>query len=196
MTGKTHITVGVATGLTLAIGYPKESQAILIAAAVVGSLIPDLDHPRSKINQRVLLFKNKLFKMITYSLMGLVLIYLDYVLYASGNKTLRLIGLALILIGISRHRGFTHSLLGLILFSSIVYIGTMKFNLYEAFIGFAIGYASHLFMDLLTEKGIYLLFPVDKRVRIPLGIKTSGFEEYIILMVTSIYSLYIISRHI
>lgn len=196
MTGKTHITVGIAAGLTLAAGNSIENQVILILAAAVGSLIPDLDHPRSKINQRVLLFKNKLFKMITYSLMGVGLIYLDTILNGPENRTLRLLGLILILVGLSRHRGFTHSLFGLVLFSGIVYIGTLNYNQYAAFVGFVIGYVSHLVLDLITVQGIELLYPYDKNIKIPLGIKTNGMVENLILSVTSIYSALVLLQHI
>lgn len=196
MTGKTHLTVGIAAGLTLAAGNSIENQAILILAAAVGSLIPDLDHPRSKINQRVLLLKNRLFKMITYSLMGGGLIYLDTILNSSGFKILRLLGLTLILVGLSRHRGFTHSLLGLVLFSGIVYIGTSNYNLYVAFVGFVIGYVSHLVLDLVTVQGIELLYPYKKNIRIPLGIKTNGIVENLILSATSVYSALVLLQHI
>lgn len=196
MTGKTHVTAGIAVGLTLAAGNPIEKQAILILAAVVGALIPDMDHPRSKINQRILLFKNKLFKMITYSLMGGGLIYLDTILNDPGSRILRMLGLALILVGLSRHRGFTHSLLGLVLFSVIVYIGTLNYNLYVVFVGFVIGYVSHLVLDLVTVQGIELLYPYKKNIKIPLGIKTNGKVENLILSATSIYSALVLLQRI
>lgn len=196
LTGKTHVTLGVAAGLTLSVGYSVESQAILVLAAAIGALIPDLDHPRSKINQRVLLYKNKLFKLITYSLMGAGLIYIDSKFYGSGSKILRLLGIALVLVGLSRHRGFTHSLLGLVLFSGIVYIGTIKYNLYTAFTGFVIGYVSHLVLDLVTVQGIELLYPYKKNFKIPLGIKTNGVVENLILSISSLYSAFILLQRI
>lgn len=196
MTGKTHITVGIAAGLTLAAGYSLESGLILTAASAIGSLIPDIDHPRSKINQRVLLIKNKLFKMITYSCMGVGLIYFGSLLDPSINKMLRLLGLTLILVGISRHRGFTHSLLSLVLFSTIVYIGTSEFNLHEAYTGFVIGYVSHLALDIVTTQGIELFFPLKKNIRLPLGIRTNGVVEQIILAASGIYSGYALLQYI
>ncbi|MGF7059035.1 metal-dependent hydrolase [Brassicibacter mesophilus] len=196
MTGKTHIIVGIAAGLTLATGCSLESGLILTAASAVGSLIPDLDHPRSKINQRVLLFKNKLFKVITYSCMGAGLIYLGNSFEPSINKILRLLGITLILVGISRHRGFTHSLLGLTIFSTIVYIGTSEFNLHEAHIGFIIGYVSHLALDIITTQGIDLLFPSKKNIRLPLGIRTNGTIEQLILATSGIYLGYVLLQYI
>lgn len=196
MTGKTHITVGIVAGLTLATGYSLESGIILTAASAIGSLIPDLDHPRSKINQRVLLFKNRLFKIITYSCTGAGLIYLGSLLDPSINKMLRFLGLALILVGISRHRGFTHSLLGLVLFSTVVYIGTSEFNVHEAYVGFIVGYVSHLALDIITTQGIELLFPIKKNIKLPLNIRTNPAIERIIVATSGIYLGYVLLQYI
>jgi len=56
------------------------------------------------------------------------------------------------------HRGITHSLLFLgILSLAFWYI------LPQGLLGFVIGYGSHLFLDLLTIKGIPLFWPVTQK---------------------------------
>ncbi|NMB27491.1 MAG: metal-dependent hydrolase, partial [Tissierellia bacterium] len=47
MTGKTHVAIGIAAGLTISFGQRVENQLILVLASALGSLIPDLDHPKA-----------------------------------------------------------------------------------------------------------------------------------------------------
>jgi membrane-bound metal-dependent hydrolase YbcI (DUF457 family) len=56
------------------------------------------------------------------------------------------------------HRGITHSLL----FLAILSLGFWYF-LPLGFEGFVLGYGSHLFLDLLTIKGIPLFWPITQK---------------------------------
>lgn len=71
-----------------------------------------------------------------------------------------------------RHRGFTHSLLFLVLMTLISpYIG--------------IGILTHIALDLLNPKGVELLYPCKKNLKVPLiskFIKTNGIIENIIFV--------------
>lgn len=52
MTGRTHLTIGIATGLALASGLdaaPRD-MGIIVLIAIFGSLLPDADHPQSLIS--------------------------------------------------------------------------------------------------------------------------------------------------
>ncbi|MBU5440054.1 metal-dependent hydrolase [Tissierella sp. MSJ-40] len=193
MTGKTHMAIGTAIGLTLSVGQPIESQLLLIAAAAFGSLVPDLDHPKSKLNQKLLLINNDSYRILFYLSIGAVLIYLDSTL---GNKIFRLLGITMIMTGISSHRTFTHSLLGLFLFSSIVCIGTLEYGLEEALIGFVVGYSLHLIMDFFTPKGIQIFFPLKKNISAPITIKTNGFAEKVVFIGSNFYSMFLIFQQI
>jgi len=64
----------------------------------------------------------------------------------------------------TKHRGFTHSLLALIIVYNIfAMIG------YQALtIGATVGYASHLITDLTTHHGITLFWPIPFKVKIPI----------------------------
>lgn len=179
--GKTHIMIGAAAGITIAVKYPIEKQMLFLTFTTLGSLIPDIDHPRSTLNQKILPIKNKFFKEIFYLGVGLGSIYFSYKL---NIKAFTLIGIALILTGLSSHRGFTHSLLGLLIYwAGIYYITNSVYNLSMAHIGFAIGYMSHLVADMMTNKGIQLFYPLKPRVKFPLTITTGGIGEYVIMII-------------
>lgn len=52
MTGRTHLTIGVAVGLALAqtMHAAPQQSALIVAAAALGSLLPDIDHPQSMLS--------------------------------------------------------------------------------------------------------------------------------------------------
>lgn len=187
MTGKTHMAVGISTGLALSTGKPLREQLILLTASAIGSLVPDLDHPKSKLNQKILVFKNRIFKVLSYIIIGVGFIYLGSAL---EDIVFKILGIALMLTGISSHRGFTHSLLGFFLFSSIVQIYSIRFDLNEIYIGFNIGYILHLVMDFFTPQGIQLFFPLTENISFPITIKTNGEGENLIFIGSSFYSIY------
>lgn len=66
MTGKTHMAIGIVAGLTASADQPLENQLVLVMASVLGSLLPDLDHPKAKLNQKLLIFKNKFYRVLFY----------------------------------------------------------------------------------------------------------------------------------
>ena len=187
MTGKTHMAVGISTGLALSTGKPLREQLILLTASAIGSLVPDLDHPKSKLNQKILVFKNRIFKVLSYIIIGVGFIYLGSAL---EDIVFKILGIALMLTGISSHRGFTHSLLGFFLFSSIVQVYSIRFDLNEIYIGFNIGYILHLVMDFFTPQGIQLFFPLAENISSPITIKTNGEGENLIFIGSSFYSIY------
>ncbi len=83
---------------------------VQIIVAGIAAVIPDLDHPHGKINQLILGINKKYFLMLVYSLIGLV-----FVFYGDGFEGY-FIGVFIILMGYTRHRGFTHSLVALLWF--------------------------------------------------------------------------------
>ncbi|MCB5560326.1 metal-dependent hydrolase [Anaerosalibacter bizertensis] len=193
MTGKTHVAVGVATGLALSTGKPIKEQFFLIITSAIGAVIPDLDHPKSKLNQKILIFNNKFFKALFYVFIGIGFIYLDSIV---ENQEFKILGIIMILTGMSSHRGFTHSLLGFLLFSSIAYTYSIKFGINEIYLGFNIGYVLHLVMDFFTPKGIQLFFPITKNISSPITIKTNGEGENLLFIGSSFYSLYFLIQFI
>ncbi|WWO99736.1 MAG: metal-dependent hydrolase [Candidatus Dasytiphilus stammeri] len=105
----------------------------IIPSAMLTSLLPDIDHPRSIIGQR--------FKCLSYP-----------IAYIFG------------------HRGFTHSLL------AVIVCGYLIRNLLPPDVqyGMLIGYIGHLTADFLTSAGIPLLWPLPWRFRLPLFHMSTG----------------------
>lgn len=187
MKGKTHMIIGAAAGAAAASYYSIETGIMLICSSIFGALVPDIDHPKSKINQKILPIKNKVFRMIVYLLLGATLIYVNA---KSGIKGFRLLGCILIITSLSHHRGFTHSLLGFIFFSTAIYVLLNQYGFAGVYIGFSIGYFSHLIADFITNGGIELFYPWKKNMSFPITIKTGGIGENIVLIIASIYFVY------
>lgn len=79
-----------------------------------------------------------------------------------------------------KHRGFTHSLICLLLlsyiFEFIIYYTDSNIVFLCACSGFIVGYFSHLCLDLITKEGIELFYPLTINFSI-LPIKTSSKME-------------------
>ncbi|WWO95314.1 MAG: metal-dependent hydrolase [Candidatus Dasytiphilus stammeri] len=101
----------------------------IIPGAILTSLLPDIDHPKSLIGQRL--------KCLSYP-----------IAYFFG------------------HRGFTHSLLAVIVCSYLIKkILQLPLDIQY---GMLMGYISHLTADWCTSAGIPLLWPLPWKFRVPL----------------------------
>lgn len=165
MMGKTHIFIGIASAL--AVASPdnfKECLPAIVGGALGGS-ISDIDVNANKSTK-----DNLYAKLIASGIVPISLIIdliadggmIDYV--KSCNTTVLVTGIilfiALCFIGSKQdHRGFTHSLLGLTLFSISV-----GFFCKPILIPFAIGFMSHILLDTLNKKPVKLFFPLKKGI--------------------------------
>lgn len=179
MNSKGHIVIGMATALVL---FPVMKIPIgvsTIALASLGALVPDLDHPSSILNQKILPINNKKTKKMIYGLIGIFIFIINYIHY--NKLALYIAGGIIYLIGISKHRGFTHSALGLFLFMVTIKLLTKEYGyLFEGW-GFIVGYFSHLLSDFFTEAGIAIFYPVDDDYYgAPIRFKTGSYTEKII----------------
>lgn len=173
MKGETHVTIGVATTTALMVGGVITPGIIPIAAAAVGSLLPDIDHDNSSINNRLKMSKG------AYILLAAGLLYYsrDPIAYAAAA--------ILIVIGFSRHRAITHSLI------SVAGMYFLTGYLSDAIqLGVMIGYTMHLFADFFTKQGIELLFPYGKNFRSPITISTGKTIEILISAMATLYVAY------
>lgn len=193
MTGKTHVAIGIVAGLTISAEQPLENQLILVLASILGSLLPDLDHPKAKLNQKLLFIKNKSYRTLFYLSIAGGFIYLYF---QTESDILGLLGLMAFFIGISNHRSFTHSIVGFLVVSSIVKLITVKYSLPSIYSGFVIGYALHLIADFLTIKGIQLFYPLKINVSSPIVINTKGNLEEILFTLLSLYSIFLLFTYI
>ncbi|WZL74549.1 metal-dependent hydrolase [Clostridiaceae bacterium 35-E11] len=179
MNGKTHILFGSVASLYILPKLGYEPTLTTVAAAILGSLIPDIDHPRAKINQIVLPMKNKFGKMLFYSGIGFFLLKH----YGLENKVILSISILLILIGFSQHRSFTHSIVGTLFISAVIFSSLKNVISYSIIMSFITGLVSHLIGDWMTVEGIRLFYPfLHKRYRFVVVIASGTMAEPLICM--------------
>lgn len=194
MTGKTHMAIGIAAGLVLSKGESGQAQLIFTLSCVLGSLAPDLDHPKAKLNQNFLLIRNKFYSILLYFILT---IGFSYLYFTRDKLIFALLAIMSFLMSISTHRGFTHSILGYLLASSIVRIISLEFNLPNIYLGFSTGYISHLIGDFLTAQGIKFFYPINKNISFPIMSLTNlNSIKNIILMLIGLYFIYYLSNTI
>lgn len=192
MQGKTHMVIGGATSLLLLPKLGYEPGILTTTAAAVAALVCDIDHPKAMLNQRILPVKNKIAKIIVYSAIGLFLLYKNL---AIRNPIFTMIGILLIMIGLSHHRGFTHSLIGVSFMSFVLLNICSKHIVAEnILIAAVIGLTSHPIADYFTKEGIEILYPISKKnYRFPVTITTGGMVENFlnVVMIVMMIKFYI-----
>lgn len=160
----THIAIGAATALVVTVPMTPRECAITVIGGVIGGVVADND-----ILDNDYLGDALLGQLSAAGITALIL-FLDFILNGGIiNSMLASRGLLisgsvvfaiLYFIGMTQpHRGFTHSLLALILYSvavGIIYVPLM--------VPFALGYFSHLVIDLLNKRGMTLLFPLKLKI--------------------------------
>lgn len=164
MLGKTHITLGIASALIIT--HPTTVPGVMTSmiGGAIGGWIVDVDCKDMDPD------REKVYDTIIDGLFIGAMIVLDFLIgngvcsYILNNWGVGVWGpflgfIILMLIGYNtKHRTFTHSILGMLLFSAMVYMFCRP-----AAVAFAIGYASHLMADFFNKKGIQILFPLKWR---------------------------------
>lgn len=175
MKGKTHAAVGTSVFVFLCNILPGKFGLINLAFAIIGSLLPDIDHPKSFINRYLLPFRNQATKVTIFCSLGISMLYIDSV-YINA-PWIKIIGISLILIGVSTHRmGLTHSILGMIIFSVVLSFFARIYELIYVEFYFFLGFLFHLICDMCTKRGVPLLYPFNnKKFKLPLTFTTGSF---------------------
>lgn len=138
MLWKTHVAIGAAVGSIIAYNCGTDLSYVPIIASAIGSLLPDVDTPNSKLGMKFL----------------------------GSQVANRIFG----------HRGFTHSLMGCVLF-----VGALSLALPKGIVKYiGIGYISHLVADMLNPAGIPLLWPKKARFRLPVITTGSVTERFVL----------------
>ncbi len=171
MMGKTHIAVGIAAAY--AITQPKTMSEFIVATVggSIGGVMADVDVKIDTSNK----YAKKASLDALYGEILAIAISIGALVgdcFTGGNILQGIVGhlqrftigatmfVVLTVIGeLSTHRDKTHSLLALILFSVSIF-------LIEPHIGlaFAIGYSSHLIIDLFNKSPIRILYPLKKGI--------------------------------
>ncbi|MFW6233493.1 MAG: metal-dependent hydrolase [Nanoarchaeota archaeon] len=94
----------------------------------------------------------------------------------------------------TKHRGFFHSLVFLVILCLLIILFFPLLNKSILF-GLIIGYSSHLIADALTIQGIAFFYPFSRK-RIRGFIRTSGFFEWILFFVFLILNGFLIYKYI
>ncbi|WWR14690.1 metal-dependent hydrolase [Lachnospiraceae bacterium JLR.KK008] len=175
MMAASHRLGGVAAGMLTAgiLTSPDDvaGKAVLLSAAVLGSLIPDIDHPRSSISRRHRGIS------VAVGIFQTLLRGLGNLLPRRQEQYVR---------GAAGHRGASHSLFMAVLCTLLVSAGAIalpawKETVFLASWGVGVGVLSHLFLDMLAG-GVSLLFPFTMK-RITLArIRTGGPLEWMVRM--------------
>ena len=221
MTGKTHVAIGFAAAVaggrflqpTSFENYPNLlsqeglSSGVLIqllamtVAVWFGSMAPDLDQPGSTLSRDIggPLGRTK----ATAFVGGLGLLFLATHMPAilSPMPYLRMgfliVGGILLMMAILKHRGLTHSLLGMGLACIAVHWGLLALSAdgvsfaSSLFLPFLIGYGAHLVADSFTTSGtapFYLPFVpmTQKHWHFPLHIRTGSYMDTVVFRLGSI----------
>lgn len=163
MDGQTHAALGAATALVVI--RPTEPTT-LIATAAVGAfagILPDID-TGGKVAPIIHKITAAFICIVCFFVGQAALTGSTVIESIDGSGiAVNLLGLA-ILIGFSifggtqPHRGFTHSVLALLIASFSAYLIFKNLAL-----AFCIGYASHLLIDMVNKKGEQLLYPMPNR---------------------------------
>ncbi|KZL92810.1 metal-dependent hydrolase [Clostridium magnum] len=193
MKGQSHAIAGVVTGVALTHSmHLNINPIIVVAAALVGAMIPDIDEEHSKINKWLFPVSAKQ-RNIVKGLAGAILI-------SSPIAVLKYIGIILVMSILSckvnykfsiwsglhmfsYHRTIFHDpILGGLLLTVPLYLLSLP---KEYIIPYACGLASHYLLDMCTSNGLALYLLGGKRIRIPLITYKSGndFMEYGLLAV-------------
>ncbi|KDR94930.1 inner membrane protein [Peptoclostridium litorale DSM 5388] len=188
MMTKTHISVGCAVGLAVAKALGMHPGPEYITAIAIGSMLPDIDHPGSKINRKILPRSKKIDKMAVYTIMAIVAGYL-YLKNSNMGFALYTIPLFL-MIAFSKHRGITHSILGSGIFIFSIYSISNELGRGILAIPFALGYLMHIVSDMLTSAGVQLFYPAKKRIKFLFRFKTNSTFEKVLMYIATAVSIY------
>ncbi|GAA0125194.1 MULTISPECIES: metal-dependent hydrolase [Clostridium] len=192
MTGKTHLSVGVTTFMYFSDKLPGKYVLLSLLFTIIGSMFPDIDHPKSILNKYLLPFRNNTTKVVVYLFVGILIIYLDTTY--KGSMIFKIMGISSILIALSPHRtGFTHSVFGALMTTFIVAAFSKAYDFKNLQYYFMLGYIGHLICDMCTRKGVPLLYPIkNNKFKFPMAYSSSSkrgkFIENIIILSSIIYS--------
>ncbi len=166
------------------------ATVLFFAAVVIGSLIPDIDTPKSKLGGP---FERWGF-MLVVCLVGVE------ILTPGLNQAVQFLLMILspLLFVFSGHRKFTHSIAFIALMASYSYMLHIYLDIPLFYLaGFLTGVVSHLFGDFLTKMGIPILYPFSKRYyRFFLTFKTGSKTEQSITAALVVLNIIFLTRNV
>ena len=183
MFGRTHIAVGVATSVAILRPDTIPELTAAVAGGAFGGWFCDIDLKKDYIGDGI-------HQDFIWLLIILIISITTDFLFGEGTCkyltthwniwsmicSLLFFVISLIIFFFAEHKGFSHSILGIILLSALFEIACKPVAP-----AFAIGIISHVLIDLLTIRGLMLFFPF--RIRISLGLCKSGGKVNTFLLI-------------
>jgi len=156
---KTHVVIGLTFAVyklgALQTGqYTVPEYGAVLVGLVIGSLLPDIDHPQSTISQFIPIVGRFIaawtqHRGLFHSILGVILLFLTLA-FGSGA-----------MVNISASYG----------------LGTQLPRYFS--VGIIIGYVLHIIADMITTNGVKLLYPLKWNVGLPL-FSTGGIREMVL----------------
>ena len=179
----------------------RAGKILVISSAVIGAVLPDIDHPDSHVGRRHRITSSLVnaaagHRGAFHSPMMLALIYfgVKYFYQSFLSSFLAkfidsifiavIVGLCGFFLALLKHRSFSVAPVVLAL-SGVFFLVSGNgidsfFNLLLS--GVTLGYASHLFLDFLTVGGIPLFYPLTKKTYHLLKMKSGRSDIYVIIV--------------
>jgi inner membrane protein len=156
----THITAGIASATLVTQPSTVGECVVAIVGGSAGGIICDIEVHSNRYIRDALYARIAVAAIALVSLLADVLMHGPMSTYVTEtNETILLSGAALV-VGVSLfgrfqpHRTFTHSLLALLLLSMGVAMVCLPLTA-----AFAVGFLSHVVLDLLNKKRVQLFYP-------------------------------------
>lgn len=183
MMSKTHIAVGMAAALAIAPTGSPEACVAAVVGGSVGGVIADCDITPSRAHKDALIGR-----LIVVAIAVVALVadrYYDAGLcdYLVGHLGVELVAGVVLFAALTffgahtDHRSFTHSIVAMAAFCFAVSLICMPLLPY-----FAIGYASHLVLDVTNRQDIRLFWPLRARVSLRLC-RAKGAANTVLMIV-------------
>ncbi len=183
--------------VSLCLIRPDNISDLLITCgfATLGGLVPDVDLKDSTSDK---LFDRLMTSLITIVLMSVFIKYFfDIDLYCKIKECSEifnyLVSICLFIVmsylgSKSSHRSFTHSILGLIIYSSILSYG---FGM-NVIIPYFVSHLSHIVLDLFNKKGVALFYPSKYRLCFGICESNGKVNKFLFILFSLLIVLYLI----
>lgn len=164
MTKNTHLATGIAVSIIALMPNDIKSLAVCICGAAIGGTISDIDvassKPRKELNTIVGISVISIAILIALEAFFHVGIYM---MLESQTEIYRVIlGIVTLLLlsiygSTTKHRTYTHSIVGVLTFSGAIWLIFPEISM-----PFAVAMISHIVLDLFNKKNIKILYPMKK----------------------------------
>lgn len=171
----THIAAGITISTMAAAVTDTKISVPFVAAAALGSILPDADHPRTAIHRSLI--------TIAAFAVGMYLLGIRDLTYTIAFYLAPILAVTIL----SHHRGLTHSIAFVGLIAGLAVSLKLKYGI-DVILPLTTGVISHLLMDCLTPHGCELLAPFnDKNYSLPITVTTGSPADILIGLACTIY---------